>query len=208
MQTAVFSADTVKEQYESVAPDFFDSTAPGTHYTLLPAGNGWRQALALPTAKLRDDGICFDTRVSGRMLWLELESGAVWGIFFRSNGSFISYRDLQRICQRLDEARFEQTDKVLSHLAMMFGWLSAGDAGDFKQISSEIAEDIVKETIHADRGWNHQYLLTDASVRRLSQPYISQFQQGLSSFAESLDQELLQLVYLDPANGLLAVSCG
>lgn len=168
----------------------------------LAAGNGLRQVLALPTTKLRDDGICFDTRVSGRMLWLELESGAVWGIYFRSNGSFLSCRDLQRICQRLEEARFEQTSKVLSHLAVMFGWISAGSANSFEQISTEIAENIVKETIHADRGWNHQYLLTDASVSRLSQPYIRQFQQGMISFSASLDQELLKLVQLDPAGGL------
>jgi hypothetical protein len=201
MQTAVFPADTVKEQYASVATDFQTAAPPVTHYTLLPSGNGWQQALALPTVKLRVDGICFDTRVSGRMLWLELESGAVWGIFFRSNGAFISYRDLQRICLRLDEARFELTGRVLSHLAIMFGWSSAGDAGSFEQISSEIAENIVKEAIHTDKGWNHQYLLTDESVRRLSQPYTRQFQQGLASFAESLDQELLQLVQIDPVNG-------
>lgn len=201
MQAAVFPADTVKEQYGSVASDFRTSAPPATHYTLLPSGSGWQQALALPSVKLREDGICFDTRVSGRMLWLELDSSTVWGIFFRSNGAFISYRDLQRICQRLDEARFEQTERVLSHLAMMFGWSSAGDAGSFEQISSEIAESIVKEAIHTDKGWNHQYLLTDESVRRLSRPYISQFQQGLASFAESLDQGLLQLVQIDPADG-------
>ena len=110
----------------------------------LAAGNGWRQALALPTTKLREDGICFDTRVSGRILWLELEDGAIWGIYFRSNGSFLSYRDLQRICQRLEEARFEQKSKLCPPLAMMFGWFSAGDAGNFKQTSGEIAEDIEK----------------------------------------------------------------
>lgn len=178
----------------------YPTTLHNTHYPPLPSGNGWQQALALPTTRLRDDGICFDTRVSGRMLWLELESGAVWGIFFRSNGSFISYRDLQRICQRLDEARFEPTDRVLSHLAMMFGWIGAGSAGTFEQISTELAEDLVKESIHADKGWNHQYQLTDESVRRLAQPYISQFQQSLALFAESLEQESLQLVQLDATN--------
>lgn len=177
-------------------------TMPPAATILLSAGNGWRQALALPTTKLRDDGICFDNRVSGRILWLELESGTVWGIFFRSNGAVLSYRDLERICRRLDEARFEQTERALAHLAMMFGWISAGCAGSFEQISSGIAEDLVKESIHTDKGWNHQYLLTDESVRRLSQPYVRQFQQGFSSFADELDQELLKLAQLDPASGL------
>jgi len=135
------------------------------------------------------------------MLWLELESGAVWGIFFRSNGSFISYRDLERICRRLDEARFEQTARVLSHLAMMFGWISAGSASSFDQIRIEIAENIVKEAILADKGWNHQYLLTDESVRRLSQLYLRQFHQGMQAFCQTLDQEILQLVQLDAASG-------
>lgn len=171
---------------------------------ILPSGNGYRQALALPTTKLRDDGICFDTRVSGRMLWIELESGAIWGICFRSNGSFISYRDLQRICQRLDEARFEPKDRLFSHLAMLFGWIGAGSADAFELISTEIAEDLVKESIHADKGWNHQYLLTDESVRRLAQPYISQFQQGLFSFTELLDQEILKLVKIDSTSGQFA----
>lgn len=185
---------------EKVPPSL--QTAPPNVTIILSAGNGYRQALVLPTTKLRDDGICFDTRVSGRILWLELESGAVWGIHFRSNGAFLSYRDLGRICQRLDEARFEQTAQVLSHLAMMFGWISAGCASSFEQISSGIAEDMVKESIHADRGWNHHYLLTDESVRRLSQPYVRQFRQGFSSFSEALDQELLQVVQLDPASGM------
>lgn len=158
--------------------------------------------MALPTVKLREDGICFDGRVSGRMLWLELESGAVWGIFFRSNGSFISYRDLQRICQRLDDARFEPTSRVLSHLAMMFGWISAGDAVDFESLYTGIAEDLVKEIINADKGWNHQYQLTDESVRRLSQPYISQFQQGVATFTASLDPDLLALVQIDLPIGM------
>ena len=201
MQAAAYRTNTDNEQCEPVASDFPVSTLFETHHTLLPAGNGYKQALALPTTRLREDGICFDTRVSGRMLWLELESGAVWGIFFRSNGAFISYRDLQRICQRLDEGRFEQTDRVLSHLAVMFGWVSAGNASSFELISTEIAEDLVKETIHDDKSWNHQYLLTEESVRRLSKPYISQFQQGLTSFVESLDQDLLQVVQLDPASG-------
>lgn len=175
-------------------------------YVILPPGEGWRQILALPVTTLRDDGILFDNHGSGRMLWIELESGSVWGVFFRSKRPFLSFRDIERICQRLDEARFEVTEKVFSHLAAMFGWLKAGSANAFELISTEIAEDIVKETIHAVKAWNYQYLLTAESVNQLSQPYLRQFKQGLISFANALDQELLRLTQVDLTKGQFVFS--
>lgn len=159
---------------------------------LLPGGNGWQQALILPTITQREDGILLDNNVSSRMLWLQLDSGRIWGLSYRSRSSLLSFRELGKIAQRLETAQQREIETLPDHLTKLFGWFTCGYS-TWEDLD-EIAEDLVREKLRASQNWDQRYLLTDESLHKAAAPFKQRFIDGLASFNAALDQELLQMI--------------
>lgn len=166
-----------------------------TGTTLLTAGNGWQQVLILPTVTQRDDGILLDNNVSSRMLWLQLDSGRIWGLSYRSRSSLLSFSELEKIAQRLEAAQQREIETLPGHLAKLFGWFTCGYS-TWEDLD-EIAEDLVREKLRASQHWDQGYLLTDESLRKAAAPFRQRFIDGLAAFNAALDQELLQMIGTD-----------
>ncbi|MEI6206713.1 MAG: PcfJ domain-containing protein [Desulfuromonadales bacterium] len=160
-------------------------------YILLPATESWRQALVMPAIALRDDGVVLDRRISSCMLWLELPSGKVWGITFKSRTAYLSISGIVKIAERLACAQQNEIACLPQHLEKLLGWFACRYTSE--DDVNEIAEDLVREDVNASKVRNYQYLLTVESVRRLAQPSIEQFCEGFHRFNASLDQEALLL---------------
>lgn len=159
---------------------------------LLPAGSGWRQAMILPAVQLRQDNVLLDNSVSGRMLWLEMDSGKIWGISYRSKSSVLTFKDLERISIRLATVQPREIDTLPGHLAKLLGWFSCGYSS--WEDLDEIARDLVREKLSDDTGWDKNYRLTDESLGLAASPFRQSFITGLASFNAALDQELLRLL--------------
>lgn len=159
-------------------------------HVLLQAAPGWRQALVMPAIAQNPEGVALDQRTSSCMLWLELLSGKIVGLTFKTRTPYLGLRAVELIADRLDSTQNGELEKAPSHLSKLMGWLSCNFASD--DDLQEIAEDLVREEVKNCKGWSHQYMLLDESVRRLAQPNIEQFNKGLRQFATALDQEALQ----------------
>jgi hypothetical protein len=169
-------------------------------HILLPATDHWKQALVMPAVGELDDGILLDRRISSGMLWLELPTGKIWGLTFKTHNSFISTPGIRRLADRLATVQPGQLTELPLQLSKLMGWFACSFYSD--DDISEIAEEIVREDIRLSKPHNEEYLLIEASLRRLSLPYIESFFDGIRRFSASLDQNALVLSPQSVATGL------
>lgn len=169
-----------------------DMNRQTTQAILLPGGNGWKQALVLPSLAVREDAVLLDNSVSSRMLWLQLDSGRIWGLSFRGKSSLLGFRELEKIAQRLDSAQPRELETLPDHLTKLFGWI--GCSYSAWEDLDEIAQDLVQEKLRACQSWDQRYQLTYESRRRAAEPFRQRFISGLAAFNAALDKDLLQLL--------------
>lgn len=172
-----------------------------TLYALLPPREQWRQTLIFPAVDIREDGVSLYRNISNYILWIELPSHKIWGLTFWTFTPFISFRVLERIAQRLETAHPRELDAILTHLATLAGWrkIERSTQSDINMI----AEDLARAEIRATLENSMSVKLADENVRQAACPFKAAFVEGLLTFNDTLDQDVLALLGNEPM-----LSCG
>lgn len=168
-----------------------------THiYSLLPPREQWRQVLIFPAVDVRDDGVSLYRNISNYILWIELPTHKIWGFTLWTFTPFIPYRVLERIAQCLETAQPKEFDTIQNYLATLAGWRTV-ERSKLPDINM-IAEDLARAEIRATLENSMSVKLAEENVRQAAHPYKAAFVEGLLTFNDTLDQDVVALLGTEP----------